>query len=183
MSAAQVHRPDPARTLVAFHSRDGHTRRIAQEIAQACQADLEEIRAIGDRSGWLGYLRCAIEALLGIRPALPHGTHRPERYGLVVIGTPIWFWNVSSPVRAWIARHHSRLPHVALFCTCGGSGQGKVLADLERLVGQHAVATLALTEAQCADPHHHESVERFARACLGEAGPRAHGDAVERPAT
>lgn len=169
------------RVLVVYFSRDGHTRRIALEIAQACHADVDEIRAPGERGGLIGYLRCALEALLGIEPALQRGRHSPERYGLVVIGTPIWFWNVASPVRAWIARHRERLPSVALFCTCGGSGATKVFADLERLCGRQAVATLALTEAETASGHHVAQVRRFAAAC--ERGAPEAGKPVARPAT
>lgn len=165
MSTAHVHRTDQRPALVVYFSRDGHTRRIAQEVARACHADLEEIRAQGDRRGLLGYVRCALEALLGIEPTLHRGTHRLGRYGLVVIGTPIWFWNIASPVRAWVARHRTELPPVALFCTCGGSGAAKVFADLGQLCGRQAVATLALTEAQCADANHTAQVRRFAADC------------------
>jgi flavodoxin len=183
MSTAHVHRTDQRRVLVVYFSRDGHTRRIAQEIAEACHGDVDEIRAPGDRRGPLGYLRCALESLLGIEPALQRGVYRPERYGLVAIGTPIWFWNIASPVRAWVVRHRTDLPPVALFCTCGGSGAKKVFADLERLCGRHAVTTLALTEARCADEQHLAQVRRFAAACERDAVAPATGAPVERPAT
>lgn len=182
MTAAHVHRTDRRRILVVFFSRDGHTRRIAQEVAQACDADLDEIRAPGDRSGLLGYVRCALEALLGIEPTVQRAVHMPERYGLVVIGTPIWFWNIASPVRAWITRHRGQLPAVALFCTCGGSGGAKVFADLERLIGRPAAATLVLTEAQCDDAQHLERVRRFAAACERDPAAPGTGTPVEHPA-
>lgn len=165
MSTAHVHRIDQQRALVVYFSRDGHTRHITQEIAQADSADLEQIRTPGNRRGLLGYVRCALQALLGIEPALHRDMRRLERYVLVIIGTPIWFWNIASPVRAWVARHRAVLPRVALFCTCGGSGAAKVFADLERLCSGRAVATLALTEGQCADVDQTAQVRRFAADC------------------
>lgn len=183
MVTAHVHRTDRRHVLVVYFSRDGHTRLLAHEIAQACHADLEEIRAPGNRRGLLGYVRCALEALLGMEPALRRDRRRPERYGLVVIGTPIWFWNIASPVRAWVARHRADLPSVALFCTCGGSGAAKVFTDLGRLCGRQAVTTLALTQAQCADEHHLVQVRRFAAACERDVTAPATGVTRERPAT
>lgn len=183
MRTAQVHRTGQPRVLVVCYSRDGHTRRIAQEIARACHAEMDEIHASGERRGVLGYVRCALEALLGIEPALQRAALAPERYGLVVIGTPIWFWNIASPVRAWVVRHRAHLSAVALFCTCGGSGASNVFADLERLCGRRAVATLALTEAQCADEHHLAQVRRFAAACQRDLAAPAAGVPIERPAT
>jgi flavodoxin len=182
MSTVHVHRTDQRRALVVYFSRDGHTRHIAQEIAQAYSADLEQIRTLGNRRGLLGYVRCALEALLGIEPALHRDMQRLERYGLVIIGTPIWFWNIASPVRAWVARHRAELPRVALFCTYGGSGATKVFADLERLCGGRAVATLALTEGQCADEDHMAQVRRFAADCERDVSEPATRTSLARPA-
>lgn len=176
---ATVHpgHPDPQRTLVVFFSRDGHTRQVATELAAACHADLEEIAEFRGRAGPLGYGRSALEALLGIAVRLKPSRHAPQDYGLVLIGTPVWFWNMSSPVRAWVHEHRARLPRVAFFCTLGGSGADKVFGDLERLAGKVPVATLALTEAQCNRPGHHEQVREFAHrlgAPRGQPGTASH---------
>lgn len=152
----------PKRTLVVCYSLTGHTRRIADEIAAACHADLEEIGEPRPRTGVLGYVRSVLEAALGIAVSLRPGRHAPQDYGVVVIGTPVWMWNMASPVRAWIHEHRARLPRIACFCTLGGSGSDKVLEDVARLCGQVPIARLALTEAECAAPPPHAAVQRFA---------------------
>lgn len=133
------------RIVVVYFSRDGHTRRLAGEIADACGAELHEITETGKRRGPLGYLRSALEALLGLCPDLKPGQHAPAPGELLVIGTPVWFWNIASPVRSYIEAHRGSLGRVAFFCTCEASGQGKVLNDLRRLCRQSPVATLALS--------------------------------------
>ena len=45
----------------------------------------------------------------------------------VILGTPVWFWGVASPVRTWVLRHRAALDNVALFCTCGGAGHARAL--------------------------------------------------------
>jgi flavodoxin len=132
--------------LVVCYSRSGHTQKLAEEIARRTGGDLEMIRDRSNRSGLGGYLRSAAEALLHRRTWIRPARHAVKDYALVIIGTPIWFWNLASPVRAWAARHGAACRRVAFFCTCGGSGQDKVFGDLATLCGKRPRATLALTE-------------------------------------
>jgi flavodoxin len=135
------------KTLIVYHSRSGHTRRVAQALAKRLNADLDEIRIVQPLEGWLGYAMCAIESLAALAPALRPGRFNPAGYDLVAIGTPVWFWNVSSPVRSWLERHPLKR-RVAFFCTMGGSGASRAFATMADLAGRAPVATLALTEAQ-----------------------------------
>jgi flavodoxin len=136
-------------SLIVYHSRSGNTRRVAQALAPRLDADLDEIRIVQPLAGSLGYLMCAIESLAALTPALRPGHHRPARYELVLVGTPVWFWNVSSPVRSWLETHP--LKHrLAFFCTLGGSGSGRAFATMAQLAGREPVATLALTEGEVA---------------------------------
>ncbi len=153
-----------ARTRVVYYSRDGHTRGIAHEIAFACGAEVEEIVDGVARSGPLGYLRSALDALLGLRPPIQPMHHALQRGDLLVIGTPIWFWNMSSPVRSYLKAHRASLGRVAFFCTYGGSGHEKVLHDMQVLCGAAPVATLALTERQCGAAAHRAEVAAFVHA-------------------
>ena len=137
-------------TLVVYHSRSGHTRRVAQALAERLDADLDEIVVDTPRPGPLGYALCALEALMQCTPDLRRAAHDPARYSLVVIGTPVWFWSLSSPVHAWARRHVLAQPKLAFFCTMGGSGAERAFAQLEQTCGKTPQATLALTEAQLA---------------------------------
>jgi flavodoxin len=135
------------KTLIVYHSRTGYTRRVAQALARRLDADLDEIRIVQSMQGALGYAACAIEAIAGLTPALRPTKKDPAGYELVVIGTPVWFWSLSSPVRSWLARHRPK-HRVAFFCTMGGSGARRVFATMAKLLGKRPVATLALTDAQ-----------------------------------
>lgn len=63
----------------------------------------------------------------------------------MIIGTPVWFWNLASPVRTWAQHHGTECRRVAFFCTGGGSGQARTFADLAALCGKRPRAQLALT--------------------------------------
>lgn len=149
---------------VVYFSRDGHTRRLAREIADACGAELDEITEPGDRRGPLGYLRSALEAVLGLCPDLKAARHVPAPDELLVIGTPVWFWNMASPVRSYLEAHRASLGRVAFFCTCEGSGQDKVLHDMRQLCRQAPVATLALSGREREQGTHAAVLADFVRA-------------------
>jgi flavodoxin len=166
-----------SRILVVYYSRSGITRRIARRIAKGCDADIEEIADLADRTGLSGRLRSAVEALVGMNTAIRPVSHPPADHDLVVVGTPVWCWNIASPVRSYLEAYRTSLHRVAFFCTFGGSGQDKVLGDLQRLCGKPAVATLALTDAQCAKSAHRAKLSEFVRNLLH--GLR-HGE-VEAP--
>jgi flavodoxin len=152
------------RILVVYYSRSGHTAFVAEQIARRCRADLVCIHDPTDRRGAVGYLRSALEALLDTRPLIELDLCRPQDYDLVMVGTPVWFWNMSSPVRSFLHRYGRRCAQIALFCTYGGSGQERVMDSMERLCKQPAVARLALTERQVVQRQHALALTRF----LGE---------------
>ena len=134
------------KTLIVYHSRTGYTRRIARHLADRLGADLDEIRIVQPMHGVLGYAACAIEAMAGLAPALRPMRHKPADYDLIIVGTPVWFWNLASPVRSWLENFGSRGKRFAFFCTMGGSGASRVFAAMKELSGREPLATLALTD-------------------------------------
>ncbi len=134
--------------LVVYFSRSGYTRRVAEHIARVAGADCEPIRERRSRRGFLGYWRSAREGLRGIAVDVEPGSANPRDYHLVVLGSPVWAGRVSSPVRAYIARHRQDLGNVALFCTEGGSGAPKVLQTMAALCGRTPVATAFFTDRE-----------------------------------
>jgi flavodoxin len=134
------------KTLIVYHSRSGYTRRLAQSLAARLDADLDEIRIVQPLDGPLGYVMCAIEAIGGLGPALRPATRDPATYDLVVVGTPVWFWSLASPVRSWLEQHPLGGRRFAFFCTMGGSGASCVFSTMKELAGGDPIATLALTD-------------------------------------
>jgi flavodoxin len=151
------------RTLVAFHSRSGYTRRVAQALARALHADLVSLEPVRIRRGALGYLRCALEAVGRVEPEIRRPAHDAADYDLLVIGTPVWFWRLASPVRTYAAHHARRTRRVAFFCTMGSQGSEGVLAELAALTGRAPEATLALTDREI-DQGYVRRLDAFVRA-------------------
>src|SRR5512137_2985896 len=136
------------KTLIVYHSRTGYTRRVAQDLAGRLGADLEEVQIVEPMYGLIGYALCAIEAIAGLAPALRPARKNPAAYDLVVVGSPVWFWSLSSPMRSWLEKFARRGKRFAFFCTMGSSGSSRVFDAMKELTGAEPIATLALTDGE-----------------------------------
>jgi flavodoxin len=150
-----------SRILVVCFSRGGTTLEVASRIAERCGADLELIKDRTPRDGVLGWLRSAFEAVL----CWPSWIQPPRRavgdYALVIVGTPVWAGRMASPVRSYLLRQQGRLRRVAFFCTHGGRGGDKVLAEMAALCGRRPRATLSLAARNLASLGHDPELARF----------------------
>ncbi len=163
-----------AGTLIVYFSQSGYTRRVARMLARRLAADIDEIKVAQPMRGPLGYLLSALEALAEITPALRPSRKSPPSYDCIVVGTPVWFWSLSSPVRAWLAGNRVRGARFAFFCTMGGSGAGRVFATMARVTKAKPIATLALTDDEL-DAHETAKLETFVAAIKRAAPTRAGG--------
>lgn len=144
------------KTLVVYFSRSGTTRCVAEAIARATGADLEELREPHSRAGLWGWLRSGYEGSYR-RAAEPLPLARdPSKYDLVFVGSPTWNRALSSPVRGFLQQYRGALPSVVLFATCSGRGADAVLHEMTELVTNAPLAQLAIVEA---DVRHGPAVE------------------------
>ena len=90
--------------LCVYYSRTGNTKKAMEEIAQALDAELLELKDEVKREGLLGWLRCGMDAVSrSVPPLVPAKPQRPlSDYRLVLIGTPVWAGRCSSVVRAFL---------------------------------------------------------------------------------
>jgi len=158
--------------LVVYYSRTGHTRRVAEEIAATLRADLEEIVDPENRLGLLGYLRSGGQAFFGQEADIREPLKDPAGYDLVIVGTPVWNWSLSAPVRAYLTRRQQRFarPPVAFFLTEGGSGEQRVLGQMEELTGKAPLDVMAVREAEIANGRYHDKIRGFAEALADRLG-------------
>lgn len=148
--------------LVIFYSRSGTTRRVATALAAKLGGSVEEIVEARGRDGFLGYWRSIIEARRKSSPEILPAKNDPSSFGLVVIGTPVWAWSVSSPVRAYLTANKGRLPAVAFFCTLGGKGSETAFGQMQEIVGKPPRATCAITARDVASGGEGALIAKFA---------------------
>jgi flavodoxin len=132
------------KALVVYYSRTGTTRKVAEAIAAMLPCDVEEIVDTKSRSGVGGFLRSGKDATLKALTTIQEPVKDAAAYDLVVIGTPVWAWTMSTPVRTYISRYADKLHKVAFFLTTGWTGMDRTFRHMEELSGRKPVAVLGL---------------------------------------
>ena len=125
-----------AKTLVAYFSAEGTTRRVAENLAQAAGADLYEIRpAVPYTRADLNWQdkrsRSSLEmADPASRPALADTDAPVAGYDRIFLGFPIWWYTAPTIIRSFLESYDFSGKTIILFATSGGSGLGKTAKEL-----------------------------------------------------
>ena len=129
--------------VIAYYSRTGGTRKVAEQLAAVLNADLEEIREAKDRSGLLGLLSAAWDSTLK-READLTSEHSVEGRKTTVIATPIWGFRLPPAVRSYLKQVNLAGKKVCAVCTFYGAGGEGVLDAVAGMVPGGLAARLAL---------------------------------------
>jgi len=124
--------------LVVYYSRTGTTKKVGEAIAKELSADSEAIVDLKRRSGIIGWFAAGADAyrrkLTRIRTR-----NKPERYDMVIIGTPVWSKNMSPAVRTYLTNYDFVGKKVGFFCTAGGENTERTLEALKKLAPKSVV--------------------------------------------
>lgn len=121
-----------AKTLVAYFSCSGVTRRVAQQIASVTGGDLFEIApevpyTRADLDWTNKQSRSTIEMNdPACRPAIAGTVDDMDSYSTVFVGFPIWWYREPSIIDTFLEAYDFSNATVVPFCTSGGSGTGSI---------------------------------------------------------
>jgi flavodoxin len=123
------------KALVAYFSRTGNTREIANQIHEKVGGDIFEIQTVNPYPG--DYNECVQQAKQelekGYRPELKTMVKDIESYGVVFIGYPNWWSTIPAPVRTFLSKCDLSGKTIVPFCTHEGSSLGRSVMDITRL--------------------------------------------------
>ena len=121
--------------LIVYYSLTGNTKYIAECIKEAVDADIQPIKPIKeiDPKGTMKFLWGGMQALMKNNPNLFPIEKEPKDYDLIFLGTPVWAWTFSPPIRAFIEQYDLSGKKIAIWC-CSGGGPGKTLEKLKRAI-------------------------------------------------
>ena len=125
------------KTLVAYFSCGGVTRRAAQALAAAAGADLFEIRpqtpyTQADLDWRDKASRSSVEMQdPASRPAIAEALDNMPDYGRVFVGFPIWWYVAPHIIHTFLESYDFAGKTVIPFATSGGSGMGETDAKLK----------------------------------------------------
>ena len=99
-------------TLVVYFSRKGRAQRVAEELAQAENADLLRLETTEPTQGKLGFWWCGRFAMH--RWAMPLRSYETDvsAYARVIVVSPVWVFSACSPVYAFARAESGRVKRV-----------------------------------------------------------------------
>ena len=139
------------KTLTAYFSASGITRKTAEIIADTCGSDLFEIRPVQlyTRSD-LNYLnplaRCNREKIRGLDVEIRDRINDMESYERLVIGFPIWYAGAPNIIVSFLKQYDLSDKEIAIFATSGGSQIGKTAEKLKPYLQSAKIIACELIE-------------------------------------
>ena len=110
------------RVLVVYYSLTGNTARVARDLAVRLGGDVESIQDEGHGTGFLGQLAAAFDAWRKAPARIGTIQRDPTGYAITVVGTPVWAWQMTPAVRAYLQNTRGKIRNVAFFIPSGNTG-------------------------------------------------------------
>lgn len=124
------------KSLVAYFSASGVTKKAAEKLATATGADLFEIKPLhpytaADLDWTNDKSRSTVEMKDGaVRPAMLSGINA-DGYDVIFAGFPVWWYTAPRIINTFLESIDTSNKKIVLFATSGGSGLGHTAADLK----------------------------------------------------
>lgn len=122
------------KTLIAYFSRTGITKKLAEDTAKKTGAVLFAIEPVKKYSG--SYLLCVAEAkmenLKKARPAIVSKPQNLSEYDTVVVMFPIWWFTCPNIILTFLEENDLAGKRVIPACTYGSSGKGSSEAAMQK---------------------------------------------------
>lgn len=125
------------KTLVAYFSAGGSTKKVAQNLAQVTDSDLYEIKpetpyTSADLNWMDKNSRSTIEMRdKTSRPAIINDDAKIADYDLIYLGFPIWWYVAPTIINTFLEKYDFSNKKIVLFATSGGSGFGNTVKELK----------------------------------------------------
>ena len=129
-----------AKTLVAYFSASGVTKKTAEKLAAAAKADIYEIKPVVPYTkadlNWMDKKsRSSVEmGDKSFRPEIVKDGLVLNQYDTVLIGFPIWWYVAPTIINTFLESYDFTGKRIILFATSGGSGLGKTDEGVKKIV-------------------------------------------------
>ena len=150
--------------LVAFFSASGTTKKVAEMIASAADADMYEIMPKQPYSkadlNWMDKKsRSSVEMSdKKFRPEISDTDVLVEQYDEIILGFPIWWYVAPTIINTFLEKYDFSGKKIILFATSGGSGFGNTIKEL-----QPSAPQAQFVEGNLRHRHRYISIEEWVK--------------------
>ncbi|MFW9923706.1 MAG: flavodoxin family protein [Candidatus Thorarchaeota archaeon] len=139
----------PLKSLVVFYSYEGHSKLIAEAIADEIAADILELKLVKEVKStafmkeYLGHKQVQMKTT----PLLKQYDINLNNYDLIILGTPIWAGTFSPAMRSFLTQEKIEGKKIALFY-CFAVKPGRISIYFKEMLKKNII----LSEFGCKDP-------------------------------
>lgn len=133
----EAKQPNSHHVLVAFFSAQGHTKALAEKIADTTGGTLFQIEpkdpyTEADLDGWNDSARGTRESKdRTTRPKIANKVENFEKYDTIYLGFPIWWFTAPTIINTFLESYDTSGKVIIPFATSGGSDYGETEKDLK----------------------------------------------------
>lgn len=126
-----------AKTLVAYFSASGVTKKAAEKLTSAAKTDIYEIKpAVPYTKADLNWMdkksRSSVEmGNKSFRPEIVKDDLNLSQYDTILVGFPIWWYVAPTIINTFLESYDFAGKKIVLFATSGGSGFGNTVKELK----------------------------------------------------
>ncbi|MFT8315874.1 MAG: flavodoxin [Clostridium sp.] len=127
--------------LIVYFSYTGNTGKLANRIHENVGGDIIEIQPVTPYSD---NYNAVVDQVLkeqkeNYRPEIETKVDNIESYDVILIGSPIWWYEIAPPLKTFLEENDLSGKTVALFTTHGGYGKGKSDDNIAELCPQSTI--------------------------------------------
>ena len=137
--------------LIAYYSKTGNTERVALDLSAKLTADIEKIIDKKKRSGILGYLFSGRDAMKKILTEIEPLKDDPAEYDLVILGMPVWGWNIVPAIRTYLTTNQNQIKNYAFFVTSENADAEKMTKYFSEVMKKEPLALVGFNSPQLKD--------------------------------
>lgn len=151
-----------AKTLVAYFSASGVTKKLAEKLANIAHTDIYEIMpAVPYTKADLNWMdkksRSSVEMNdKSFRPEIVKADLDISSYDTILLGFPIWWYVAPTIINTFLESNDFTGKKIVLFATSGGSGFGNTLREL-----QPSASGAIITEGKLLNRATHKELQEF----------------------
>ncbi|MBR1729078.1 MAG: NAD(P)H-dependent oxidoreductase [Selenomonadaceae bacterium] len=126
-----------SKKLVAYFSASGVTRKLSNNLAEAIDADIYEIKpAVLYKGADLNWNNPKSRSSVEMddktsRPELADKEAKISDYDVIYIGFPIWWYVAPHIINSFLEAYDFSGKTIVIYATSGGSGFGNTIAELK----------------------------------------------------
>lgn len=159
--SAPAEKVDLGKVLIVYYSYTGNTKKLTENIQGMTNADVVEIEPVTPYSEDYDTVedQAKKEEDNNFMPEIKTKVDNIDSYDYILIGSPIWWYQVASPVKTFLSQTDLSNKNVALFVTHGGWGLGQSEDNIKDLCPNSKILESLAIEGEKVSESNDEVVE------------------------